>query len=329
MKAIIYCRKSTDRSDRQQLSVENQVDEAKKIAQREWLEVIEIIKESKSAKDPGRPGFNKMMNLINKWKVDCIITWKLNRLARNPIDEGSIKWSLQNWLIRAIYTQGETFRTGDNVLIMGMHFGMSTQYIIELKADSARWVKAKMRQWGVCHKAPIGYLNDIVTKSIKIDPVKSKWVKEMFELRAQKHAYKTISRKLYIKWITRDNGTAFPPTTIETLLKNQFYIWIVTRAWEQYPWSYDRFISTSLFEQAQKVWMGFHCKWKTQKEYYLNGIIKDENWLTMSWYTTKGNVYYKTSSRNPLTLNMSQKKIFAHYEKLLADIDMNPWFLKT
>jgi DNA invertase Pin-like site-specific DNA recombinase len=35
MKAIIYCRKSTDRSDRQQLSVENQVDEAKKIAQRE------------------------------------------------------------------------------------------------------------------------------------------------------------------------------------------------------------------------------------------------------------------------------------------------------
>lgn len=91
MKAIIYCRKSTDRSDRQQLSVENQVDEAKKIALREWLELVEIIRESKSAKDPGRPWFNKMMSLINKWKVDCIITWKLNRLARNPIDEGSIK----------------------------------------------------------------------------------------------------------------------------------------------------------------------------------------------------------------------------------------------
>ena len=141
MKAIIYCRKSTDRADRQQLSIENQVEEAQKIAQREWLEVFEIIRESKSAKDPWRPWFNKMMSLINKGKVDCIITWKLNRLARNPIDEGSIKWSLQNGLIRAIYTQGEVFKTGDNVLIMGMHFGMSTQYILELKADSMRWVK--------------------------------------------------------------------------------------------------------------------------------------------------------------------------------------------
>jgi len=66
MKAIIYCRKSTDRSDRQQLSVENQVEEAKKIAQREGLEVVEIIRESKSAKDPGRPEFNRMMGMINK-----------------------------------------------------------------------------------------------------------------------------------------------------------------------------------------------------------------------------------------------------------------------
>lgn len=35
MKAIIYCRKSTDRWDRQKLSIESQIIEAKKIAERE------------------------------------------------------------------------------------------------------------------------------------------------------------------------------------------------------------------------------------------------------------------------------------------------------
>jgi DNA invertase Pin-like site-specific DNA recombinase len=35
MRAIIYCRKSTDRSDRQQLSISAQEDEARKIAERE------------------------------------------------------------------------------------------------------------------------------------------------------------------------------------------------------------------------------------------------------------------------------------------------------
>jgi len=35
MKAIIYCRKSTDRSDRQQLSIEAQEKEARRIALKE------------------------------------------------------------------------------------------------------------------------------------------------------------------------------------------------------------------------------------------------------------------------------------------------------
>jgi DNA invertase Pin-like site-specific DNA recombinase len=35
MKAIIYCRKSTDREDKQQLSLSAQVEEANKIALRE------------------------------------------------------------------------------------------------------------------------------------------------------------------------------------------------------------------------------------------------------------------------------------------------------
>ena len=58
-----------------------------KIAEREWLEVIEVFKETKSAKEPWRPYFNEMMKLFTQHKADCIITWKLNRLARNPVDE--------------------------------------------------------------------------------------------------------------------------------------------------------------------------------------------------------------------------------------------------
>ena len=141
MKAIIYCRKSTDRWDRQQLSIESQVEEAKKIAKREWLEIIEIFKETQSAKEPWRPKFNEMMKLFSKWKADCIVTWKLNRIARNPVDEWTIKWSIQSWVIKAIYTEWEVFKTGDNVLIMWMHFWMSTQYILDLQKDIKRWIK--------------------------------------------------------------------------------------------------------------------------------------------------------------------------------------------
>ena len=66
MKAIIYCRKSTDRSDRQQLSIEAQIEECKRIAKREGLEVVKVFQENQSAKEPGRPIFNEMMRIINK-----------------------------------------------------------------------------------------------------------------------------------------------------------------------------------------------------------------------------------------------------------------------
>ena len=48
--AIIYCRKSTDREDRQQNSIEHQLNNCRNTAKRNNLVVLEEIKESASAK---------------------------------------------------------------------------------------------------------------------------------------------------------------------------------------------------------------------------------------------------------------------------------------
>ena len=78
MKYIIYCRKSTDTEDKQVLSLESQENELKQIAEKNNLEVLEILHESKSAKSEGRPIFNKMIETIKKGKAHGIICWKLD-----------------------------------------------------------------------------------------------------------------------------------------------------------------------------------------------------------------------------------------------------------
>jgi len=313
MKAIIYCRKSTDRWDRQQLSVSAQESEARKIAKREWLEIIEVFRETKSAKEPWRPQFNQMMSLFTKKKADCIITWKLNRLARNPVDEWTIKWSIQNGIIKTIYTQSETFKTGDNVLIMWMQFWMSTQYILDLQVDINRWIKRKIEMWWVCQKAPIWYINDTINKSVEVDSKKSQWVKEMFTLRSQNMAFKTISEMLYKKWIKKDNWEAFPVSTIETLLKNKFYIWLVKHNWEYYKWNYKTFISNSLFEKAQYVWQWISYRENTARIYHLKWLLKANNGYLLSWYSKKWHIYYKSTSRDSENVNINQDKIFKYF----------------
>ena len=64
------------------------------MAQKQGLEVVKIFQESQSAKKPGRKYFGQMMDGIKKGKADGILAWKLDRLARNPIDGGEISWML-------------------------------------------------------------------------------------------------------------------------------------------------------------------------------------------------------------------------------------------
>ena len=57
-KYFIYARKSTDDEERQQLSIPAQIEELRTFSQKENLEVIDTLIESKTAKKPGRKIFN-------------------------------------------------------------------------------------------------------------------------------------------------------------------------------------------------------------------------------------------------------------------------------
>lgn len=309
MKAIIYCRKSTDRSDRQQLSISAQESEARKIAEREWLEVVEVFKETRSAKEPGRPLFNEMMALFGTWKADCIITWKLNRLARNPVDEWTIKWSIQNGIIQAIFTEWEVFKTWDNVLIMWMHFWMSTQYILDLQKDIKRWMKKKIEDWWVCQKAPIWFINNRLDKTVEIDPIKSEWVKEIFKLRASKMAFSNISIRFFNKWIVNNSWKPFPKSTLESMVENKFYIWLMKFNWQYYKWKYKTFIDEKLFYEANNIFHWLYEQKNIGLAYPFKWIVKDSEWLVLNAYTKKWHTYYKSQSKSPVTLNINETKL--------------------
>ena len=65
-KFFLYARKSTDIEDKQVLSIEAQITELRAFAKTKGLNVIEELIEKQSAKIPGRPMFNKMLDNIEK-----------------------------------------------------------------------------------------------------------------------------------------------------------------------------------------------------------------------------------------------------------------------
>jgi site-specific DNA recombinase len=61
---FMYCRKSSEAEDRQILSIDSQANELKRYAGEKKIRIAEILTEAKSAKAPGRPIFNSMMERL-------------------------------------------------------------------------------------------------------------------------------------------------------------------------------------------------------------------------------------------------------------------------
>jgi site-specific DNA recombinase len=156
---FIYCRKSSESEDRQVLSIESQTREVGQAAARLGLPVAEILTESKSAKAPGRPVFNAMMQRLYRGEAAGVLCWKVDRLARNPVDGGSIIWAIKQHGIRVV-TPSQTYaREDDNLILMYIEFGMAQKYVDDLSRNVKIGLKTKAEKGWYSGVAPVGYLN--------------------------------------------------------------------------------------------------------------------------------------------------------------------------
>ena len=157
---FIYCRKSSEAEDRQVLSVESQVNELRETAAKLNLAVAEVLTEAKSAKAPGRPVFNEMMQRLYRGEAAGILCWKLDRLARNPVDGGTIIWAIKQNGIK-VFTPAQNYsQSDDNVILMYIEFGMAQKYIDDLSRNVKRGLKTKVEKGWYPGHAPLGYVND-------------------------------------------------------------------------------------------------------------------------------------------------------------------------
>lgn len=102
MKYFTYCRKSTDREDRQVLSLLSQREEMRSFVAR-YPEIqlpFDPYQESRSAKVVGRPLFNEMLDRIEAGEADGVLAWHPDRLARNSMDGGRIIYMLDTGALK-------------------------------------------------------------------------------------------------------------------------------------------------------------------------------------------------------------------------------------
>src|SRR3954464_14825212 len=123
MKYLLYCRKSTDREDRQILGTEAQKRLLLEHAARNGLEVADVYVENQTAYKIGRPLFGEMLQRLERGEAQGILTYHLTRLARNSFDGGRLIYMMDEGAVREIAAPEKTYvNNADDKFMMQIHF---------------------------------------------------------------------------------------------------------------------------------------------------------------------------------------------------------------
>jgi len=124
---IQYARRSSDEHSHKQLqSIQGQEADLVRLVSDLSLNVVEKLEESRTAKMPGRPVFERMIDQIKHGKADAILCWHIDRLSRNELDSGTIRWLLRQGVIKEIRTSHKVYLPGDSAYITAIESASMT-----------------------------------------------------------------------------------------------------------------------------------------------------------------------------------------------------------
>ncbi len=258
----LYARKSTEQDEVQALSIESQVKEMTALATRDGLEIVEIKRESHSAKETNqRPVFNEMLEEIRVGTYNGILTWAADRISRNAGDLGKVVDLMDAGLLHGIQTYSQKFSNNPNEKFLLMILCSQAKLENDNKRINVkRGLRARAEMGMLPGWAPIGYLNDTRKDhrcEYLLDPLRAPVVRMIFEKVAKE---RWSGLKIYhwlkedLKFTTR-SGKNLNISTLYEMLKNPFYCGVFEyprKSGNWYVGKHEPLITRELFEQVRQ-----------------------------------------------------------------------------
>jgi len=283
---FVYARKSTESDGRQVLSIDGQLQDNQKIIQQHNLMVVDTITDEASASVPfNRPGYSAMVKRIKKGEAAGIVVWNVDRLLRNPLEEGEFKWLMQTGVIKSIWTPYREYRGEDNGLLFSIEASMATQYSRDLAVKVRRGLLQKCDLGLFPGFAPLGYLNTKFaahgTNSIIEDPERWHIVRKGFDLLlSRKYNTPEIAEILRNEYGLRSrpagkkSGVPLNKSVLYNIFTNPFYSGSFYYNGKLYKGNHKPMVTVEEFDTVQEI-LGRKFKDKPQKhEFAFTGLIK-------------------------------------------------------
>jgi DNA invertase Pin-like site-specific DNA recombinase len=341
----LYARKSTEEEDKQALSIESQVREMTRAAEKDGLEIVEIKRESHSSKEVGqRAVYNELLAEIRRGKFNGILTWAPDRLSRNAGDLGAVVDLFDQGKLLEIRTFTQKFTNNPNEKFMLMILGSQAklendQKIINVK----RGLRARCEMGLRPSTAPTGYLNEKRTDrkcEVVIDPKRAAIIRKIFE----KIGNEGWSGRQTHRWLTKNgfktrNGKRLSLANLYTVIRNTFYYGefeYPRGSGDWYQGKHQPLITKELFDKVQESIQDQYIPKTESKEFAFtkliacgvcgSGITADEKFKKLKDGGVNRHVYYRcTHARDTDCKNapINEADLIEELVKILDTLDID------
>ncbi|MEB8333539.1 cassette chromosome recombinase CcrB [Staphylococcus saprophyticus] len=221
-----YIRVSTERQV-EGYSIEGQITQIEQYCQFNGYELVDIYADRGiSGKSMNRPELQRMLNDAKNGKLDCVMVYKTNRLARNTSDLLTIVEELhrQNVEFFSLSERMEVKNsTGKLMLQILASFSEFERNTILENIYTGQYQRALEGYYQ--GNLPLGY-NNIPDnkKELMINQHEANIVKYIFESYAKGHGYRKIANALNHKGYVTKKDNPFSISAVTYILSNPFYI---------------------------------------------------------------------------------------------------------
>jgi DNA invertase Pin-like site-specific DNA recombinase len=346
VKYCLYARKSTESDEQQALSIDSQIKEMSAIAERLKLHVVEIKKESHSAKASGqRPVYQELLKELDQGKFNGVLTWAPDRLSRNAGDLGSLVDLMDQRKLIHIQTYGQTFSNSPNEKFLLMILCSQAKLENDNKSINVkRGLRARVEMGLWPCRPPTGYTKykriDQKCESV-LDPERAPIIKQIFE----KIGYDGWSGRKVWGWLKDDinfkteNNIHLSLGNFYKIIQNHFYYGRFEFPKDSGKWyngAHKPIITKDLFDLVQENIKSQTLQPRSeQKEFAFtkimtcglcgSGITADEKFKHQKNGNVHRYVYYKctrTRDQNCPCGFMNEDDLLEQLKSLMDDLDI-------
>lgn len=270
---VIYARYSSH--NQREESIEQQVEECQAFAARRGYRIARVYADKAiSGTVEARPQFQQMIADAERGTFAHVVTYKVDRFARDRLDSAVYKSKLRQLGISVEYAKEDVPDSPVGILMEGILESQAEFYVANLRQDVIRGMNHNAENALSNGPLPYGYKRADKTGRIAIDPPAAAIVEEIFRRYAAGERQKDIADDLNRRGFVTRTGRAWTISAFQRILTNErykgIYIFDSVRIDDGIP----RVIDDDLFEKAQRrrAYMA-HAPATKKEAYALSGKV--------------------------------------------------------